>query len=172
MAGHGITVDRQFSGKYFALEYGLVLTLLVVYPRTAYQQGVNRQWLRRTRYDFFFPEFANLSEQAIEQAEILATNVSADNTEIFGYQGRYDEMRVKSSRVAGLMRTDFAYWHLGRIFDPAEPPELNAEFIVCDPDKRIFAVPSEPGLIVNIGHNIRAVRPLPMQSNPGLIDHS
>lgn len=170
MAGHGITADSTFCGKYHAQEFGLILGLLSVMPRTAYQQGINRQWLRRTRYDFYFPEFANLSEQAIEQVEIYASEVQAENRSIFGYQGRYDEMRYKPSMVCGEMRSTFDYWHLGRIFDSA--PNLNKDFLTCVPSKRIFADETSPGLIVSVGNLIKAVRPLPIQSNPGLMDHN
>jgi hypothetical protein len=171
LAGHGITIDRTFAGKYFAQEFGCIIGIMSVMPRSAYQQGIDRQWLRRTRYDFYFPEFANLSEQAIEQAEIIATDDAVKNKKIFGYQGRYDEMRVKRSMICGQMRSYFNYWHLGRTFDPANPPLLNEDFIKCVPRKDIFAVPSEPGLIVNFGNILRSVRPMPIESNPGLIDH-
>lgn len=169
LAGHGLSVGSQFVGKYRAQEFGLILGLLSVMPRSAYQQGIDRQWLRTTRYDFYFPEFANLSEQAIERAELYLTDVEAENSTIFGYQGRYDEMRVKRSMVAGEMRDTFDYWHLGRQF--ASPPSLNSDFIECEPSKRIFAVQDEPGMIINYANVIKAVRPLPIASNPGLIDH-
>lgn len=172
LAGHGIAISDQHAGKYHVQEFGLILGIMSVMPRTAYQQGINRQWLRRTKFDFFFPEFSNLSEQAIENAEICATSVSAHNTGIFGYQGRYDEMRVKSSMVCGQMRDTFDYWHLGRQFDIASPPTLNADFVKCVPDKRIYAVESEPGLIVSFGNVVRAYRPLPLIAEPGLIDHN
>lgn len=171
-AGHGVSGSATYAGSYTAQEYGLVLGIMSVMPRSAYQQGIDRQWLRQTKYDFYFPEFANLSEQAIERVEIFASNVEAENKTIFGYQGRYDEMRVKKSMVCGLMRTTLDYWHLGRQFLTA--PELNSQFIECNPasTKRIFAVQDEPGLIVNFGNIIKAIRPLPIQSEPGLIDHN
>lgn len=169
LAGHGITVDRRNIGTYRAKEYGLIIGIMSVMPRSAYQQGIDRQWLRRTKYDFFFPEFANLSEQAIEQVEIYASNTDTENVGIFGYQGRYDEMRVKRNMVAGYMRDTLDYWHLGRQF--ATAPALNEDFVTCNPSKRIFAVQDEPGLIVNVANVIKAVRPMPIQSNPGLIDH-
>ena len=68
----------------------------------------------------------------------------ATNKTIFGYQGRYDEMRTKRNMVCGQMRQTFDYWHLGRIF--ASQPALNSSFVACVPDKRIFAAPTEPGL--------------------------
>jgi len=169
LAGHGITASQNFAGKYRVQEYGIIVGIMSVMPRSAYQQGIDRQWLRRTKYDFFFPEFANLSEQAIEQAELYATATESENLTLFGYQGRYDEMRVKRNMVCGYMRDTFDYWHLGRIFSSA--PALNSEFITCVPRKDIFAVTDEPGLIINFGNVIKAVRPLPVISNPGLIDH-
>ena len=80
-------------------------------------------------------------------------------------------MRTKNSQIVSQMRSTFDYWHLGRQFDTANPPELNADFINCVPRKDIFAVPSEPGLIVNINNVIKAFRPIPYMSVPGLIDH-
>lgn len=169
LAGHGLVADGTFVGKYHAQEYGMILGILSIMPRSAYSQGIDRQWLRESKYDFYFPEFANLSEQAIFRCEIYADDGQDDNKKIFGYQGRYDEMRVKRNMVCADMRDTFNYWHLGREFSAA--PELNATFITCIPSKRIFAVPTEPGLIVNFRNNIKAIRPLPIVSNPGLIDH-
>ena len=116
MAGHGVSVASTFCGKYRATEHGLIMGIMSIMPRTMYQQGMDRQWLRRSRYDFYFPEFANLSEQAILNCELYATAVEATNKAIFGYQGRYDEMRTKRNMVCGQMRSTFDYWHLGRIF--------------------------------------------------------
>ena len=172
LAGHGITVSDAYCGKYHAQEFGLIIGIMSIMPRSAYSQGIDKQWLRKTKYDFFFPEFANLSEQAILNAEICATGSSSHNQDIFGYQGRYDEMRTKNSQIVSGMRTTFDYWHLGRQFNPASPPVLNEDFIKCTPRKDIFAVPSEPGLIVNFANIIKAFRPLPYMAVPGLIDHN
>ena len=38
--------------------------------------------------------------------------------------------------------------------------------------KRIFASQTEPGIIANVGNMIRALRPMPIMSSPGLIDHN
>jgi len=171
LAGHGLTISQAYCGKYHAKEFGLIIGIMSVMPRSAYSQGINKQWLKATKYDFYFPEFANLSEQAITNAEICASGVSAHNTGIFGYQGRYDELRTKQNQICGEMRTTYDYWHLGRQFNPASPPALNSTFITCDPRKDIFAVPTEPGLIVSFGNIIKAFRPVPLSAEPGLIDH-
>ena len=63
LAGHGISANRQFAGKYHATEHGIIMGIMSVMPRTCYQQGVDRQWLQQTRYDFYWPEFANLSSR-------------------------------------------------------------------------------------------------------------
>ena len=136
LAGHGIGVSSNFCGKYHAKEYGLIIGIMSVMPKPMYQQGINRQWLKETCYDFFFPEFVNLSEQAITNAEVcVEDNDLIHNTTLFGYQGRYDELRTKNNQVCGLMRTDFDYWHMGRIFDSASTPQLNSSFVTCIPTK-------------------------------------
>lgn len=166
MAGHGISASRTYVGSYTAVEYGLCLGLLSVMPTAKYQQGINRQWLRRTKFDFLFPQFTNLSEQAIEGAEVYAVNGDAtENRKVWGYNEVYDELRAMPSKICGKMRSVFNYWHLARIFD--SKPALNSDFIKCNPSKRIFAVPSEDGFIFNVSNIVRAVRPLPKYGTPG-----
>lgn len=172
LAGHGITVSQGFIGKYRVKEHGLIMSIMRIVPKPSYSQGIDRQWLYTTKYDFYWPEFANLSEQAVIRAEVYANNNSANNNTIFGYQGRYNEMRIKRNMVCGQMRDTFNYWHLGREFTSA--PGLNKTFVEIDPTqlKRIFAVQDEPGLMVQFGNLIKASRPIPIQSEPGLIDHN
>lgn len=164
MAGHGIGADRTYIGSYTATEFGIVMGLLSVMPEAKYQQGINRQWLRRTKFDFLFPQFTGLSEQAIEEAEIYATASEEDNRRVFGFNEVYDELRSMPSQICGKMRSTFDYWHLGRKFDSA--PALNSDFITCNPSKRIFAVTDEDGFIFDVGNIIRAVRPIPKYGTP------
>lgn len=174
LAGHGITATNNFAGKYHAQEYGLIMTIMSIMPRTVYNsQGVNRQWIKETKLDFYFREFANLSEQPIMNGELCAKDQDATyNADVWGYQGRFDEMRTKNNMIAGAMRTTFNYWTLARIFDPSSPPELNEDFIECVPSKRIFATQTGPTMIVSFANVIRASRPLPIMAEPGLIDHN
>ena len=170
MAGHGLCAARQLDGKYHVEEHGWVISIMSIMPKPAYQQGIDRQWLRTTRYDYYWREFANLSEQPIQRAEIYATAVEADNKVVFGYQGRYDEYRTKRNMVTGMLRESPYYtWHLGRIF--AAAPELNKTFIECNPSKRELAVTTGPTMIINVGNLVMCSRLLPEQSDPGLLDH-
>lgn len=172
LAGHGISANRQFAGKYNVEEHGIIMGIMSIMPRSAYQQGVDRQWLQKTRYDFVAPEFVHLSEQAIMKGEIAAKeNDETHNQQVFGYQGMYDEYRTKKSMVCAQMRDTLDYWHIGRKFNDVSTVELNTSFVICDPSKRIFAVQDEDGIIGNVGNIVRCIRPLPLQAEPGLIDH-
>lgn len=170
MSGHGITIDRGFVAKYRVKEFGLIMGLAYIVPRPTYgSQGINRQWLRRDRFDFYFPEFAHLSEQGIETAEIYATNDESTNKAIFGYIGHQDEMRHKQDKIAGSFRDTLSYWTLSREF--ASRPLLNDSFVKCVPSKDIFAVQNEPAFLVNFENVIHAWRPMPVIAEPGLVDH-
>lgn len=170
LAGHGITVSDSYCGKVSCPEFGLIMGIMSVMPIADYQQGINRQWLKSTKYDFYFPEFANLSEQAISNAEIFITDGnSATNTTTFGYQGRYNEMRQKNNIICGDMRDTFDYWHISRQFSSV--PSLNETFLTCTPRKDYLADSNEDALIVRFANLITAYRPLPLIPEPGLIDH-
>lgn len=171
MAGHGIGVGSGRIGRYRAQEFGIMLGLMVIKPKPMYHQGVDRRWIKTDKYDYYFPEFAHLSEQPVYQGELYADSVSGNNQTIFGYQGRYNEMRARRSVITGNMRGTFDYWHLCRQF--ASAPTLNSTFIsmsATDPRKDIFASASDRGFIINYGNQIRAVRPLPIEATPGRLD--
>lgn len=170
MTGHGIGVGKSHIGSYYATEYGLILGLLSVMPSQSYMQGVNRQWLRKTRYDFYNPVFANLSEQKILKGEVYYTG-TAEDEDGFGFQGMYDELRYKPNLVCGALRTDLFDWTMARKFDTA--PELNEAFIEQSPEdmKHIFIEQTRPKILVQHLNKIRAVQPMPYHAQPGLIDH-
>lgn len=173
MSGHGISVSQSGIKSFTFEEPGLVMALLSIMPEPVYQQGINKQWLRKTRYDFPFPEFVNLSERPINQVELFASGVASENATIFGYQAMFDECRVKQNKVTGQFRSNATqpldYWHLARNFSTA--PALNSDFLLCKPNKRIFFVEDEHGFLINVGHRLKVTRPLPIIGEPGLIDH-
>lgn len=168
MSGHGISADRNYIGSYTCKEFGIFMGLMYIRPKSNYQQGISREWLYETKYDFPFPEFAHLGNQPIFRSEIYATSSSNldsnGNPIIFAYTERYNELRSSHSVVCGGLRDTFDFWHVGRKF--SLPPNYNYSFVRCVPDKRIFAVPSEPGFIVNVGNIVHAYRPLPIYGEP------
>lgn len=169
MAGHGIGVSQGYIGKYRVLEHGWIISLLSIMPRSMYQQGIAKRFLRRTPEEYFFPEYQHLSEDMIIQTEIYALDGTDNSTTEFGYQGRYDEYRQRDSYVSCDMRDTFDYWHMSRKF--SAPPTLNATFIECVPRLDCFAVPTERPLIVSVGNLVKAIRPIAAVSDPGLMDH-
>ena len=141
-----------------------------------YQQGLNRAFSRSTRYDFFYPAFAHLGEQAILNKEIYAQGTAGgtDDDDVFGYQERFAEYRYKPSVITGQFRSNAAtsldLWHLAQDFSAL--PTLNSSFIEENPPiDRVVAVPSEPDLIVDAYFDLKHTRPMPVQGIPGLIDH-
>ena len=175
LAGHGLGAMSDFICSYTAKEFGYIIGIASWMPKPSYQQGVNRIFSRRTKYDFYFPEFSHLSEQAVTKGEIYATGDEAHDNSIFGYQSAYAEMRYMPSINCADMRDTYSYWHLGRIF--SSDPSLNAGFLTTNSAysggirKDIFAVQNEPGLIVNFANVVEAIRPLPVYGTPGFIDH-
>jgi len=174
MAGHAFSLQAGHGFSKSFEEHGYIIGIMSIMPRTAYQQGVARHWSRSTRYDYPWPEFANLGEQAILNKEIYADG-DADPTDgdngVWGYIGRYDELRHRESSVHGLFRKapgdgGLDFWHMGRIFSTR--PTLSSEFVTCDPTDRISAVTGEHNCLVQIMHNVRAARPLPLRGEPGL----
>ena len=169
-AGHGISVASNYVGKYFAEEYGCLVGIAFCRPTPLYTQGVNRQWFKKSRYDFYLPQLCNLSEQGIYAGELYVDNTDKD-IEIWGFQGRWNEMRAGTSLACGAMRDTYAYWNFSRHFDSR--PELDADFIECKPSesKKIYAVQSEPGIICQFATILDAVRPITAYPEPGRMDH-
>nr|QJB19969.1 MAG: major capsid protein [Microvirus sp.] len=168
MAGHGISVGSSNRFKKTFEEHGFVIGIMSVLPRTAYQQGMERQWLKFDKFDYFWPEFANLGEQVIDSDEIHWDWGTNEAPVEFGYQSRYAEYKFKNSSVHGEFRNTLNHWHLGRIFDTR--PGLNQTFIESNPSHRIFAVddPEVHKLYCQIFNNVRAIRPMPVFGTPTL----
>jgi len=166
MAGHGIAVSSGKSGSYYAEEHGYIIGIMSVMPKTAYQQGIPRTFLKLDPLDYYWPSFANIGEQEVQVQELYAYTANSENT--FGYVPRYAEYKYMPSRVAGDFRTSLDYWHLGRIF--GSEPTLSQEFIECTPEdtERIFAVtdPEAQKLYCHVLNKIKAVRPMPKYGTP------
>ena len=165
MAGHGVAVSSGYTGYYKAEEHGYIIGILSIMPKTAYQQGIPKNYLKTDPTSFYWPSFANIGEQEVTNNELYAFTATGDDT--FGYVPRYAEYKYIPSRVAGDFRTTLNFWHLGRIF--ATQPTLSAEFLeVTDEDiDRIFAVNNgDDNLYIQILNKIQAVRPMPVFGTP------
>lgn len=174
LSAYGVTAAKFHGFTKSFVEHGYILGFVCARADLTYQQGINKMWLRSTVYDFYWPTFAHLGEQAIELREIYAQG-SKEDTIVFGYQERYAEYRYKPSQITGKFRSSVVNgsldkWHLSQYFKNA--PTLNEEFILENPPiDRIIAVPSEPEFLLDIGFRYTTVRPMPMFGTPGLVDH-
>lgn len=166
--GHGFS--KSFT------EHGIIIGLVSVRADLNYQQGLNRMWSRRTKFDYYWPALAMIGEQAVLNKEIYAqgsANPTADAA-AWGYQERFAEYRYKPSVITGALRSNAATpldtWHLAQNFTAA--PALNGTFIQDNPPiDRVIAVPSEPHFIFDSFFDLRCARPMPVYGVPGLIDH-
>ena len=168
----GTLQSRGGFSKSF-VEHGVLIGMACVFADLTYQQGMNRMWSRRDRWDFYWPSLAHIGEQAVLNQEIYAQGTSAD-TQTFGYQERYAEYRYKPSQLTGKMRSNATgsldVWHLAQDFTAL--PALNSSFIEENPPiDRVIAVTDEPQMIWDWYFDLKTTRPMPVYSVPGLIDH-
>lgn len=165
MAGHGINLGNDHSFKKYFKEHGFIMCITSVLPKTAYQQGIPRIYLKDDKFDYAFSEFEHIGEQAVYNAEIYANQPNLMGT--FGYQERFAEYKYIGNTVHGDFRQNMNDWHMGRIFDT--PPVLNEEFIKSSPTTRVFAVTDYPNVLwCQMWHNIRCKRQMSYWSSPGM----
>lgn len=168
MAGHGVSVTSGKYGKYFCEEHGYIIGIMSIMPKTAYQQGLDKHFLKiNDPFEFYWPQFANIGEQPVVLSEIFAFD--EDDTipdPVFGYVPRYAEYKFMNSRVAGEFRSSLNHWHEGRIFD--NRPVLNNAFVEADPTHRIFAVtdPNTQKMWCHVLNKVKAIRPMPKFGTP------
>lgn len=173
LAAYGLNAQRYHAFTKSFSEFGYIIGLINVRADLTYQQGVNKMWLRSDVLDFYWPSFAHLGEQAIENIEIYCQG-NDDDKKVFGYQERYAEYRYKPSLITGQFRSTYNesldIWHLSQKF--ATLPTLSDEFIQDHPPiSRVVAVPSYPHFLLDVKFNLKCIRPMPMYGIPGMMGH-
>ena len=173
---YSLTVDSHSDFTRSFTEHGFVIGLMVARYDHTYQYGLERQWSRKTRFDYYFPVLANIGEQAIKNKEIFAAGTAVDD-EVFGYQEAWADYRYKPSRVTGEMRSNSSktldFWHVADKY--SELPKLSAAWIFEDKSNvdRVLEVTSSVAnqLFADIFIRNYTTRPMPLYSIPGLVDH-
>lgn len=173
LAAYAVGADRFHGFTKSFVEHGYIIGFLNVRADLSYQQGLERFWSRRDRFDFYWPSLAHLGEQAVLNQEIYMQGNAQDQA-VFGYQERYAEYRYKNSLITGKFRSQdpqsLDFWHLAQEFTSL--PQLNSEFIQDTPPiKRALAVQDEPEFILDANIMLRCTRPMPVYSVPGFVDH-
>jgi hypothetical protein len=129
---------------------------------------VDRQFAKFDKFDYYWPEFANLGEQPVYNAELyMDWSGASPRGGIFGYQSRYSEMKFGKDTIHGDFRNSLEFWHMGRYFDT--PPALNADFVKSQPTTKIWPIENTSHkLYVQVWNQIRARRPMPVFGQPSL----
>lgn len=176
VVGQSLTTDSHSDFTKSFTEHGLIIGLMVARYDHTYQQGLNRLWSRKDKFDFYWPVFANIGEQPVKNKEIYAQGNAKDD-EVFGYQEAWADYRYKPNMVTGEMRSSYAQsldvWHLADDYNAL--PTLSDAWIREDKSNvdRVLAVQSSVSnqLFADIYVKNLCTRPMPMYSIPGLIDH-
>lgn len=179
LAGNATSASSNFAFSRSFEEHGQLIGILSVMPKSAYFQGVPRKFSRESWDEYFWPEFANIGEQAIRNKEIffdffgnksLSNNVSAVSNQEFGYAPRYAEYRYNPNEVHGEFRSSLRFWHMARSFKNA--PMLNTSFITYDNANvdNVLAVSSDVAhpLYCQIYNQVEAFRLIPKYADPHL----
>lgn len=180
LAAFGSAGGRVGFSKSF-VEHGWVFGFVRIRADVTYQQGIDRMFSRKTKFDYYWPPFAHLGEQAVLNKEIYAQGSSVVDSngvvvdeKTFGYQERYAEYRYGISHITGELRSTYAQsldvWHLA--YEYANLPVLGSTFIEENPPlSRVLAVQNKPQFIYDSLIVCNCVRPMPTYSVPGLVDH-
>lgn len=174
--GLSLTTDTNSDFTKSFVEHGFVIGVVVARYDHTYQQGIERFWSRKSRFDYYWPVFANIGEQAVLNKEIYAQGTEEDD-EVFGYQEAWADYRYKPNRVTGEMRSTYAQsldvWHLADDYDSL--PALSDSWIRETPEtvNRVLAVSDRNSnqIFADIYIKNKVTRPMPLYSIPGLIDH-
>lgn len=177
MSGRGVAYGKGRYIHVYAEEHCIMMALLSVMPRASYQQGMPKRWTKFDKFDYYWPQFDALGEQAIKNRELFYdfSNDSDDestNDATFGYQQRWCEYKNFPNEVHGEFRVlGLNSWHMGRIFSSA--PALNADFLSYESEKdainqRVFAsgASTSQHLWCQVMNNLRAKRPMSYQVVP------
>ncbi len=175
VTGMSVTTDTHSDFTKSFTEHGFVIGVMVARYDHTYQQGLERFWSRKDRFDYYWPVFANIGEQAVKNKEIFAQGPGVKDSagsviddQVFGYQEAWADYRYKPSRVTGEMRSQYAQsldvWHLAD--DYTALPALSDSWIREDKTNvdRVLAVTSAVSnqLFADIYIKNRTTRPMPM----------
>lgn len=161
--GHGIAGIRSNAYRKFFEEHGYIISMMSVRPKALYVDGLQREFKKTTKEDYFQKELASLGQQEVFTREVFAENSGT----VFGYQDRYDEYRHHQSYVSQDFRDTLDAWHMGRKF--ASAPTLNASFTQCNPSKRIFQTETDDTLWIMANHSLVMRRMVPRVARPRIL---
>jgi len=162
--------------------WGTIISIICIRPHESFSQGIHRRFFRDDRLKYYWPQFANLGEQYIENREIFANGVTSganNDLDPFGYQEAWAEYRFLPDVVTGKLRPDISgnlgYWSYCNNFSqrPTLAGYLDGSELYKNFDQTLQVSSGTAGFqfMAQVNHKIEAIRPLPTYSIPGLVDH-
>lgn len=176
LGAFSVTSDVHSDFTHSFTEHGTLLGLMVVRYDHTYSQGLPKYFSRKSRFDYYWPVFANIGEQPIYKKELFFDGTQT--TEPFGYNEAWSDYRYAPNKTSGEMRPYVANglysWTLADDYETT--PSLSASWLKEDKTNvdRVLAVTSEVSnqFWADIYFNAKYTRPMPVFSIPGLIDHN
>lgn len=170
MAGRGFGIGRSNQCTYRAEEHGYLFGIMSIIPEPYYYQGIDKEWTRQSRVDYYWPSFAHLGEQEIDKSELSVGSSDGETDtygKLFGYAPRYAEYKFSKNIITGLLRGSLANWTFAR---KISDPNLNAAFLEVPQVNNPFAVQGEEmdKFIIWFSNDIRALRPMPFFGTPSI----
>lgn len=161
-------------------EHGTIMVVACCRVRESFAQGINPEDLKFERFDFYWPQFANLGEQPLLKKLLYVSGVpqTADE-DVFGYQEAWAEYRMFTDQVTGYMNpsasASIGGYTYANFFQSAPTLKgyLDASKQVDNVDRTLTVNHSTAGfqLFGQFLFDIEMVRPMPTYSIPGLVDH-
>lgn len=110
--------------------HGILMAVYSAIPKADYlPTGLDRINTYAKRYDYFFPTLDNLGMQPLFKYQFIFSNVPTNNSAVYGYHYRYQEMKLKYNLCCGAFTTVYKYWTVYRDFN-----DLIAMNYYCGPD--------------------------------------
>lgn len=170
------TNDYQHHFTSSFTEYGQLIGLAVVRNEQSYSQGLSKEWTKFRFFDNYLPQFAHLSEQPVYKRELYLEK-GALSSEVFGYQEAFIEYRMKPNLITGNLAPNsgdlsLTPWTFTTNFSTA--PTLNDEFKKSDSSQigaTLVDTSTLTQFVADFYFDATFVRPMPVESLPGLIDH-
>lgn len=177
-------IRKNLYNKSFG-EHGFVMVLFSTYHQRYYSAGIMREDSYSELFDIYFPEFANIGDQAVLRKELYADGHDDDfedgvNSDVIGYQEAWAELRFRSSRATGLLdpyaesgvnsdQNALRFWILADKFENS--PTLSEEFLLEDRkaiSEALLTGENGPDYVWSFYFDRTMMRELPVFSVPGL----
>lgn len=182
--GVSLTTDTHYDFEKSFTEHGVLICVATCRYHHDYQNALNPEWIRKTRFDWYWPALSHIGEIGVPNSAIFAQGSSVVNAdgnpvdeEIFGYQESWYDYKFEPNIVTGQMRSSYAQsldvWHLAD--DYSQLPTLSADWIKEDKSNvdRVLTVTSAVTnqIFGDFWFDAKATRTMPYYGVPGLMDH-